>query len=571
MISDNKRNAFDKLVAGLSSQDRADMLRRLNNTDLETITLVENEDSIPDKSITLHIRYQNEGFFYKFLLWLRSLYERKSPEKIYNDDILYSLAKKVNRDFPGLINYRLNVLDSIFYQRMKELKEAADFFRPFFSEIDENPGEFYVFLSSLVAPEISEKINAQADPFILSFDTEPVPEEKAKLLKNLDNIFTEIDGTIKAKLYSAVISLNWLKKFSVLPFIHFSAQFTNVVGDSFTCPYRNAVIDFEPFAAVFSNIQPIENEYLQSIFLYSNRNTIKNVSNSIDLERSIKEYIGKANSKLAAIQMFISGIPTVKLGKILNSDYDWLPKEMEGVEDWFAKFRMQWREIIDIRWNDWVRERKKSYVAATLYSDFKLNTFPEILVHPWQDLWIKPYFKYELTAGFLSWFATVKYNEISTYLSDVLLEGNFNNNQNRSDYAEGLTNLNASVKRMLQLHEKLSPAGEYGVHFTEYSRVPVRSEQLQAQIRGLMVKVEAEVRDVLEEFTKGTKVIERFLTKLFNAGPKGAYSVLVNFNSIKGRLNHDWRENLKNVHSTIMKSQYYISELNSIDLSVKNS
>ena len=67
-------------------------------------------------------------------MWFRSLFQKKNAESIYNDDIISALARRVNKNHPGLINHKIKIIDSIFYNRLKDLKEAADCF-----EYDECP------------------------------------------------------------------------------------------------------------------------------------------------------------------------------------------------------------------------------------------------------------------------------------------------------------------------------------------------------------------------------------------------------------------------------------------------
>ena len=180
-MSENlKKDAFDRLVAGLSSEDRAEMLYSINKNLSPTVELVENEPADSSANITLRTKYAQESFFYRLILWFRSLFRKKNAESIYNDDIISALARRVNKNHPGLINHKIKIIDSIFYNRLKDLKEAADFFKPYFQNIKDNPGEFYVFLSSFVIPELVTEINANADPFSLGFDVEPTLEVKKK-------------------------------------------------------------------------------------------------------------------------------------------------------------------------------------------------------------------------------------------------------------------------------------------------------------------------------------------------------------------------------------------------------
>ena len=208
------------------------------------------------------------------------------------------MARRINRDHPGILNHRNGLVDSVFYQHLVSLKNAADFFKPYFNIIDDAPGDFYVFLSSFVAPELAERVNSEADPFSLDFSTEPTPDVKSRLLKTLDEILKNIDGSDKSNLYYAVSSLNWLRQFSKLPYIHFTSQFTNIAENNYTCPYRNAVNDFDKFAAVFANIQPVSNEVLEAMLMFAQRKEITKNAQEKDIERTIKEFLAKTNQLL---------------------------------------------------------------------------------------------------------------------------------------------------------------------------------------------------------------------------------------------------------------------------------
>ena len=542
------------------------MLNRLSGEGMSSVQLVETEDETPEKNYSLHLKYQTQTFFYKLILKIRAVFAGRNPESLFNDDVLLKLAKMVNREHPGLLNPKMYYLDGIFYDRLKDLKDSADFFKPFFAPIDENSGDFFVFLSSFVAPEISEKINAEADPFSLSFDVEPSQIEKDRMLKNLDNILTNLDGSAKANLYQAVLAVSWLKRFSVLPFIHFSSQFTNLSGTGYTCPYKNASVDYNIFAAIFSNLQSISGEVLESLFLYTHKNEFMANPQNQDLERSAREFMAAANAKLSAIQMFISGVPVVKMGKIINQDYDWKPGEFVGIEGWFPKFRSHWRDIIEIRWSEWIKERKKSKMMATLNKDFDMVDFPAIQYHPWTNLWSQPRFLCELTGGFLSWYCTEQYHKALPFLNDILLEGVFNGSQNRIEYTTGFNVFQQANQKMADLLSSLAPGGDYGVKFAEWSKYPIGTVQMQNQVKTVIGKIEGEVRSVLREFMAGSTVLAKFLAKLFAPDAKSSMELMQNFNSIKGRGNREWKDGLAQVQKVLSKCIYYLSELEPIDL-----
>ena len=570
MHEDGKRDAFDKLVAGLNTEDRNIMLSKLNANKTQTVKFVNTEVYEQKDDTRLSLRLKNESVFYKFLLWLRSLFSKEKIEELYSEDLIAKIAKSVDREFPHLIHHQQNVLDSIFYERLKALKDCADFFKPYFALIEDSIGDFYVFLSSFVTPQIADEINSKADPFTLPFSKVPSNEVKKDLVIKMDKILKEMAPTTKNSLYAAISSTNWLMQFTKLPFLHFLSQFTNISGDAYTCPYSNARNDYIYFAKVFTNVLTVENNVLEAIFLFSQRKNITDNAQEKDIDKAVNEFLSKTNMHFSTIQMFISGVPIVKLGKIINRDVTWSPENMEGAEAWFPSFRNQWHKIIDIRWNDWQRERKKSMLSDDLKNDFMLDGFPVMQYKPWELLWTRVPFSCELTGGFLSWFALEKFPKIIPDLNTLMMEGVFVNNENRNEYSEALSEFIACNNQMQDLLHRLSEDGEYGQKFIEFSESKVRSFQTQNQIDSMMSTTESEIRDVLKRFCKTCRTIELIFHGIFDDEKDGVHETLQNYSTIKGPHNRQYRENLGKIRKILKSATFYIAELEPIDNATMN-
>ena len=564
MVESDTKSSFDRLVAGLNAEDRLAMLNRINQMDTQPVQLsAENVDK--ESNVSLQKKLQNESILYRFVLWLRALFDKKTIEQLYSQDLLLSISKKINARFPGTINYKIRSLDYIFYERLLTIKEAADFFKVYFTYVEENPGDFYVFLSSFVAPELSEKINAEADPFIFPFEKPVTPEARTELAKKLDEILNNMDKNTKQNMYSAVSQANWLYKFSNLQYIHFISQFTNVTGDAFTCPYSNVIMDYNELAAVFSNIQPIQNEVLEALFLFSQRKHLTMNAQDKDIEKAVKEFMVKALAFFGTIQSFSNNVPVRNLGRVLNSDFDWQPPNMEGAEAWFPNFRAHWRKIQDIRWNDFAREQKKRMLSENLKTDFGLDEFPVMEFRPWLKLWNRIPFNRELTGGFLSWFSTEKYEKVIQDLNVVAMEGVFYKSENRSEYSEGLNNFSNANNLMIDLLRKLSPEGEYGKLFDDFATNRVHTFQVQSQIESMMTQIEDTVKEAISLFGKGARTIERVFYGFFEEQKDGIHEPLQNITSIRGRDNRRFVDSLISIRQLLKKVLSYIAELEPID------
>ncbi|MCR5437132.1 MAG: DUF5312 domain-containing protein [Treponema sp.] len=565
----NQKSSFDKLVAGLNAEDRLAMLNRINQTTSSAVQTIEEETDIPDKNVTLSAKLETESLLYRIFLYIRSLFKQSSKEDIYNDDLMASLARKINKNHPGVVNHKIKSLDYLFYERLLALKEASDFFKPYFLFINENPGDFYVFMSSFVAPQLAEQVNAEADPYILPFTKEVGPDVRTDLARKLDKILNNMDSLSKKSIYSSVISVNWLQNFVSLPFIHFVAQFTNIAGSVYTCPYINATTDFNQFVKVFSNIVPVQNEILESVYLFSQKKNFNENVQDKDIEKALREFLTKAKSYISTIQEFYAGVSIHKLSKVVNNDYDYQAEPMTGAENWFSLFRNQWRKILDIRWNEWMREQKKQTLSENLRIDFNLTEFPVMQYRPWLALWNPVSFSCELTGGFLSWFATEKYDEISLPLNEVMMEGIFIRSENRTEYSEGLNTFSNANANMRSLLLKLSPNGEYGHVFAEFAENKVTTLQIQSQINAMMVDIESSIKDTIKLFGKGARTIERIFHGFFDESKDGIHETLQNMSTIKGHDNHAFRDRLKEIRDLLRKSMFYIAELEPIDMATE--
>lgn len=564
MVESDKKSSFDKLVAGLNAEDRIAMLNRINQSSAQTVHF-DSEITPKEKSISLRLRLQNESFLYKFILWLRSIFDKKSTEQLYSQDMLLSMAKKINHKYPGTINPKLKILDYIFYERLLTIKEAADFFKPYYSFVEDNPGDFYVFLSSFVAPDLAENINSKADPFIIPFDRAVTPELRTDLAKRMDELLNNMNKETKANIYYAVSASNWLFKFCTLQFIHFTAQFTNVSGSAYTCPYKNARMDFNELASVFCNMQPVQNEVLEALYLFSQRKSLTTNAQDKDIEKAVKEFMAKANTYFLSIKSFVNNVPMMKLGRVINDNYDWEPANLEGAEAWFPSFRAQWRKILEIRWNDWVKEQKKYQLSKNLSNDFGLETFPSMQYRPWLKLWNRIPFACELTGGFLSWFSTEKFPKIINYLNAVAMEGIFYRSENRTEYSEGLDNFSAANNMIIDLLKRLSPEGDYGRLFDDFSGNKMNNFQTQNQIESIMKDVEETIKNSIKLFGKGSRTIERVFFGFFEETKDGIHESLQNLNTIKGPENSNFKDALISIRSLLRKALFYISELEPID------
>lgn len=566
MNDDQHRGSFDELVAGISSDERKYLLAKINQNRERSFPLVQPAREETD-GFTLDIKLNSESFLYKLFLWIRSLISKKHKLEIYNNDLIRTLARKINKNHPGIVDMQNGLILSLFYEKLKELKNAADFFKPYFNIFNENPGKFYVFMSTFIAPEIASSINAEADPYSVPFEKEGTKEVRSSLLKKLEGILKDIPQKSRAVMYDAVKSLNWLKRFSELPYTHFLAQFTAIVSENYTCPFTNAQTDFNALANVLSDARSIPNEALEALFLFPQRKGGATVELDQDTEKSMREFLSKSAAGISMVQMFISTVPFFALGKVIFSDYDWQIETFGGAEDWFVKFKEEWKIVFDERWESWLRDRKKSQLADVLMEKFGILSFPELPYRPWANLWGGVPFRCEMTGGFLYWFATVKYEEVMGVLNVLVLEGVFLNNDNRAEFSEAMNKF-AEINHQVQLFgESLNEKGSVGSVFAKLIADHVRTLKGQNMVNSIILNAETSIRGWESSFCDCCRTIEKVLAGILDDEKTDKkYESIQNLMTIKGRENRAYRDNLQAEREVLLESRRILAEIEPLDL-----
>lgn len=566
MNENQHRCSFDELVAGISSDERKYLLAKINQNREHSFPLVQPAREETD-GFTLDIKLNSESFLYKLFLWIRSLVSKKHRLEIYNNDLIRTLARKINKNHPGIVDMQNGLILSLFYEKLKELKNAADFFKPYFNIFNENPGKFYVFMSTFIAPEIASSINAEADPYSVPFEKEGTKEVRSSLLKKMEGILKDIPQKSRAVMYDAVKSLNWLKRFSELPYMHFLAQFTAIVSETYTCPFTNAQTDFNALASVLSDARSIPNEALEALFLFPQRKGGATVELDQDTEKSMREFLSKSAAGISMVQMFISTVPFFALGKVIFSDYDWQIETFGGAEDWFVKFKEEWKIVFDERWESWLRDRKKSQLADVLMENFGILSFPELPYRPWANLWGGVPFRCEMTGGFLYWFATVKYEEVMGVLNVLVLEGVFLNNDNRAEFSEAMNKF-AEINHQVQLFgESLNEKGSVGSVFAKLIADHVRTLKGQNMVNSIILNAETSVRGWESSFCDCCRTIEKVLSGILDDEKTDKkYESIQNLMTIRGRENRAYRDNLQAEREVLLESHKILAEIEPLDL-----
>ena len=216
-----------------------------------------------------------------------------------------------------------------FLDQIEQLSKCAEFFENGVEVYDADQGGFDVFLSSLIAPEVNDKIAEEVNPLNLPFSREVTSELRLSMVRNLESIVQGMPSIKRAALYGAVCNTEWIRQFVHLPFKRILSAFTEENGQ-LICPFDSVKNEISQFAKVLCHGKTIQSEVLEAFFVLS-FNMME--ANKDTFSERMSKYMEEAASNIAMIKMFITTVPMRALGALVWFDAFWVPEKPEGSED----------------------------------------------------------------------------------------------------------------------------------------------------------------------------------------------------------------------------------------------
>lgn len=581
MMGSAPANSFESLVQGISSEERRELLQKLKKYVGEAPRPMPiAKDEVRD-TLTLANKLSGEPLLYRILLWIRAIFTQQTKEEIYNYDLVNRLSRSISSQHPGIMDGERRLLCTVFLEKLKGLKECADFFTPYMGRIAENRGEFYVFMSTLITPEIAEAINEDADPYSVPFDRTLSADTKSSLVHKLNDVLDDISDVSKQQMRASVACIEWLRAFSQIRFEHFISLFTRS-GTISTCMFNYAKNDYAQFAKVLSQATTVSDKVLDALFLFSLQNS-EGESTSQDAvgEKELQEFALKATTKLSSVQMFVNTVPVVSIGKVIWRNYEWNPEVFGGGEDWQNLFRARWREVFDKRWSAYLNDRKRKEIEGMIKETYGINQFPSLSNRPWESV-NGLQFRCEMTAAFIVWFAQNEWPIISPALETLMMEGVFVIGANQNEFSVSLNETFELMAKIKEFALSLETKGAVSIALNKLVAERTNTINWQAKLASLMVQSENNIKDLCSDLCKQCRTMERIFCGIFNDGvgvsPEGnalsiaqveRYDTIRNLGTIKGIDNSRWRQTLERARKSLDGARRVLSEIEPLEMAAK--
>ncbi len=214
-------SSFDSLVAELSAEERTMLLDRIKSGMPVSGEPLYPASSAPAITAASSTKSDELGLLERLVLFLRGLFSGKSREILLREDALKEIGRRVEAQYPGILDRRRGLVLETVAEELRELRDAARFFYDALDRsVERDKVAFYAFLGSIELPEIHERLLKEADPAVIAESWSAMrgltddSSVRGAALSAYDAIFTELPDSGRRAMYQDLRSVLFLKRLS---------------------------------------------------------------------------------------------------------------------------------------------------------------------------------------------------------------------------------------------------------------------------------------------------------------------------------------------------------------------
>lgn len=560
-------STFDKLVQNISTSEARNMLESIKQNIAASSYVFEEQQPKSPISYTEaalgQVNVSQESFFVRLILSIVSFFKSTPIQVVYNDYLLKKLAKELHRIARLYYITSSSTFTSNFYQSLKELRKTQLFFSGLLQAYDSEKGEFYIILSSFIAPNVYEALLKKTDPFNYTISPDASINTRANYAKEVDSLITQLSEEQKGELYTCAKAIEWIKMLCDVSLDKALLKFSGSENDA-TCSAPTILSEMQILTSVLHSARHIPDEVLQTLFLLHQKESI--AINSTELDTETDQFKENAVNALKSISQFVSIIPMVSILRYVGRDITWQPLRLESGEDWFIFFKHAWKERLSNKWDAFTAEQEKVKLRNKMCSVLEVEDLQKLSYEPWENFNLEYIFSKKLTMEFLKTFFTQIYvPHISPVLNVILVNGKFLRRENSTEFMEAFSQMQQFADMIRTFEEMLAPAGELGEGFEKLREEKVIGLTFKKNFDMLTKGLETNAHQIITACTKAVRSLYAILTGIISNNKKGLYSTLSNINTINGNKTDEYMEKLKKAYDQISQLLLILEHLAKIE------
>ena len=533
-----QKSTFDRLVSGLSADERLEMLKGIESTS-QGVDGPIIDDTAETEAVNIEAVYTRLGVVRRILLFLKALFTQRDVMEILEDSILRGYGEEVERAYRGLFTAGANTLSPIFKRELESLRDSLTcFIGPLSRAFGPEKKDFISFLAGFELPLHQEKLMDCTDPeqtatgTNLSRDFDLRREMERQLTEGLK----DISDSDRSEMYRHVRSLFFLNELVFFPFSNILAYF----GDSEDDPgvpldsIKGPLLELGD-VLVSQNRPPSEIAF-EALFLFDpafNDETDRTV-----IEAALRERLADSQDGIAAIRKFWGLVPFKKLLKVCSGNVGYTPEPIGGGEDWFALYRRFWEDRLESGMVEYSFRNHRRGLSKDACKLLGIGELPPLKAYTAGTFGEGHNVGFETTIGFIYQFVDKLFmREMHRVLKIIHVDGDFYKSQNREEYTDSYEGIRKSHQQIGKLEADLSPGGETKSEVEAIQGQMIKSSLRSKQLRTVLQAVDAKAIEIIEEFRENLEMFINIVKGILYGESGGRFDTLSNVSQIGGSEN----------------------------------
>jgi hypothetical protein len=522
---------LNRLVSELTLEERKNLLERLKDqSNLSGEPLYEVKKEAP--AVKFDEQYARLPWYYHIFYLVLSFFKSKPPLKLFEDNQVARLGREIDERFPGLYNYQRAYLLPEFYHALVDLKEAARFF---FTALDvsvgRDKGGFYAFLGSLELGDVHHRLQTETDPLKLEEKNPGASDAELRQMafRAMEDAFAAITEEQRNAMYHNARSLQCLKELSSFLYDRILLAFGfESAASSQMCSInvvRELLLTLNNI--LFSLQSPPPLPLLESLFVFLLQEKVGEPA--FDMGREMRSLLSKAENALVTIRSFNAKVPLTLILRCSGRDMTLSPHAVSGGEDWFLMYREYWKRHIELAVADYTQQRRYQEMVDSFRYFLKganLKVLDHVVSETNPDGLPIP--EAMILSFLLTFYSVVFMGEINKTLRPILIDGDFQRRENRTEFTEAYNDLIKLEDDIRTFERHISPAGDYGKRYTlarqDMSSLPVKRRKIQL----VLEDASAEAQKIIAGIRRASLIMINILSGLLGNSLGGKYGGLGN-------------------------------------------
>jgi len=236
------------------------------------------------------------------------------------------------------------------------------------------------------------------------------------------------------------------------------------------------------------------------------------------------------------IRDFNNLVPLTWIIRCSSRDMTYTPRQRTGGEDWFIVYREYWKRNIESLFSDFMKDRcYRELIESFRYflKGSSLRILKNVQSETCPDgIPVRGAFALSFIATF---FSTVFVSDINVFLRSILIDGEFQKKENRTEFTESYNFLAKLEDRIVSFEHDISSQGEYGSRYQqarqEMSSLPIKRRKIQIVVD----EASNGAGDIIDYVKEASRSLMNIVNGILGRDSRGKYDSLTNLTKVAGK------------------------------------